>query len=86
MARPRKRPKTGFTTARIYDLAGRDLAVFQDLLHAEGMRRPSKDDLASALVWIAQQLPPVVVKAMIEAYTKAEYADTGSPEAPLDEG
>ena len=32
----------------------------------------SRDDAASAAVWIAAQLPPKVCKAMVEEYNAAE--------------
>lgn len=36
------------------------------------MQKASKDDLASALVWTARQMPAPVVKTMVEMYLAAE--------------
>jgi hypothetical protein len=57
-------------------------------LTLEGMQKPGKDDIASGLIWTACRMPPGVVKAMIEGFTKAEAADflaSRSASAPTDE-
>jgi hypothetical protein len=83
MARPRKRASNVHTKVRLWEFAGRGVPDLQDKLHAEGMREPpSKDDIASALVWMATQMPGAVVKAMIESYTKAEREALGLPQPP----
>lgn len=75
MARPRA-PRSGdFKTARLWEFAARELPELQDALFALGMQKAGRDDLTSALVWIAQRLPPPVVKAIVEAYLAAERAD-----------
>jgi hypothetical protein len=72
MARERVRPPEGFVTVNIWQFARPALAAIQENAHAKGMPRPSRDDTASAMVWVAAQLPPEVCKAMVEAYISAE--------------
>jgi hypothetical protein len=72
MAREPDRPPGGFVTVNIYQFAQPALAALQGTIHAKGMPRPSRDDVASAMVWVAAQLPPEVSKAMVEAYISAE--------------
>lgn len=71
MARDRVRPP-GLETVNLWAFALPGLAVIQDKAHAAGMPKPSRDDTASAMVWVAASLPPEVCKAMIEAYISAE--------------
>ena len=75
MARPRALRSGTHTTARIWEFAGRDLAALQEALHAEGMQKAGKDDIASGLLWTACRMPAPVVKAMIESYIKEEASD-----------
>jgi hypothetical protein len=72
MARPRSLRSGVYTTARLWEFAGRDLRDLQEALLALGMQKASKDDLASALIWIARRMPAPVVKAMIEHYLAEE--------------
>lgn len=75
MARPRS-PRAGdFQTARLWEFATRELPDLQDALLALGMQKAGKDDLASALIWLAQRLPPEMVKSLVEAYLAEERND-----------
>jgi hypothetical protein len=71
MARPRVRPDS-HQTVNLWAFALPALEIFQEKAHAKGMPQPSRDDVASAAVWVAAQLPPEVCKSMIEAYIAAE--------------
>jgi hypothetical protein len=71
MARESVRPP-GFQTANIWGFALPALTDVIDNAHAKGMPRPTRDDAASAAVWVLAQLPPEVCKAFIEAYIAAE--------------
>jgi hypothetical protein len=81
MPRPRKRASNAHTKARIWEFAGRSWPEIQEKLHAESIQDASKDDLASALLWLAGQLPGPVVKSVIESYIAAERDAIGSPYA-----
>jgi hypothetical protein len=56
----------------VWEFAQPYLETVQDNAHAEGMPKPSRDDVVSALAWLAAHWPPGVAKAAIEAYIKAE--------------
>jgi hypothetical protein len=71
MARPRERPP-GHETVNLWSFALPALAEIQEKAQAKGMPKPSRDNVASAMVWTAASLPPEVCKAMIEAYIAAE--------------
>jgi hypothetical protein len=60
------------TTAKIRGFVRPDLRVLQDDLHAKGMKRPSKDDVASALIYAARRSPVEGIKGLLEAYFAAE--------------
>lgn len=75
MARPRNLRSGKHQTARLWEFATRELLELHDALLALGMQKAGKDDLASALVWLAQRLPPEMVKSLIEAYLAEERAD-----------
>jgi hypothetical protein len=59
-------------SARIRTFVEADLARLQDDLRATGMQKPSRDDVVSALVFMAARLPVDVVKGVMEAYWKAK--------------
>lgn len=71
MARERSRPP-GFETVNLWAFALPALTEVQENVHAKGMPRPTRDDVASAMVWVAAQQPPEVSKAVVEAYISAE--------------
>ena len=71
MPRESGRPP-GHETVNIWTFAHPALADLQEKAHAAGMPRPTRDDVASATVWVASQLPPAVCKAMIESFIAAE--------------
>jgi hypothetical protein len=82
MARPRTLRSGTFRTARIWEFVASDLIALQEALQADGMQKPSKDDIASGLIWAARRMPAPVVKAMIESYTKEEAAAFLAAKAP----
>jgi hypothetical protein len=71
MPREQGRPP-GLQTVNIWTFASPALSAMQEKAHAKGMPRPSRDDVASAAVWLAAQLPAEVCKAAVEAYVAAE--------------
>ena len=71
MARQRVRPDD-YQTVNIWSFCAEALVACQVKTHAKGMPLPSRDDVASAAVWVMAQLPGEVSKAMIEAYIAAE--------------
>jgi hypothetical protein len=71
MPRERLRPPD-LQTVDIWGFALPALAEFATKAHAKGMPKPSRDDVASAAVWVCAQLPAEVCKAMVESYIAAE--------------
>lgn len=65
------------TTARIRGFVRQDLVQLQRDLHVVGMKRASKDDIASALIRAARRSPVEAVKAIIETYWQAEASAYG---------
>jgi hypothetical protein len=62
------------TSARIRGFIREDLVQLQTDLYSAGMKKASKNDIASALIRAAHRSPIEAVKAVIESYWEAEAA------------